>query len=627
MGPYPALIALILALQDLAHADVPFPSTKGRDSPAKLDVAARLSDYEKSLCQKNDPIAATAFLKDDEARRWLAGNDREKQGLYFKRAALLADYHEALSTYRELKPLSAALRTRLSFDEKPADGCRSLGFGAKPESLLQWGEANVLDFDQPAGEKAVMKWEALSNPQRQWLLKRGRTAKIWRDQSYTVRNEMLQSRALQIYDELFKRVPRSVHEWERMREEGEDIFPSLDDNHRILINERVSQAETALRSLADAEKRAKSLRDPKIHQMLREARSAGTLEESLAALERLFDKLEPASKRLRTIQSPSRKEDFSQAERQVLAPMLAKALLDNIATAPAGAAVVEFYKTHPLTITFKELPGRVGEFHSDDGVIVLNDKLIKTYLKGEGRKIRDVLSDPPLLEKVSMLLSASFIHEATHQAQDAFMKERGVFQIFAQHDEMEAMSVQALFVLEQGKARPAYKKFLEDNQGTYGVCALDLSLGQGLARGPRYYRRSMMNEQYPDVASLEAQTAQWLDRFEESKEILQAELARRAKLSEAERKAVERAGGRNVPEVRSLPPADRMKFLRRLKSEAISAAIEKEEGYKRKSIESYERLRARYDQSMKSVDEGLALYRRGAAPRKKEPGPPAPPKP
>ena len=172
-----------------------------------------------------------------------------------------------------------------------------------------------------------------------------------------------------------------------------------------------------------------------------------------------------------------------------------------------------------------------------DGVLSFNEKLIEQYVKSQGRTLDDLGRDPKLLESLIRENVHVFVHEATHHRQDVWGKSQGLPHYGGEAAEKEAMMVEALFVLQKEHQDPSYARFLDDAQDRSILARMALGQSRRLQKDRAdWFGESEMARCFPGGLSISGQV--WSNGFAAP---IQRELTRRARLPEAERRALEDA--------------------------------------------------------------------------------------
>lgn len=106
---------------------------------------------------------------------------------------------------------------------------------------------------------------------------------------------------------------------------------------------------------------------------------------------------------------------------------LKDALLDEIKDTKAGDEILKFYSDpkNKLNFKLKNIDG-FGHWDPINEELVVNKKLIDQYLEKKGVTHQQILKDEKLLKEIAAYIGPTFVHEATHQKQTAWAKEKDI---------------------------------------------------------------------------------------------------------------------------------------------------------------------------------------------------------
>lgn len=497
-------------------------------APAVRAQTAALDAERRVLVVERDPDAAERFLNDAGLQAALRAQDEAAYLSLFRAAAELRDLRQLLRGYQQEKRVlrdGLAARPDCSFCQDPAQLVAwSERWKAAPRDLLR---------------ESVFEWDTLAAPRRTWLAGQGVAEAAWRTMKFSDRLAKLRVWAKAEQQALLKMVPRAQGELDAMSTRVEAVDEFLDHDGAIAVDERYDQAATAVKRLADAEKRLAGSRDAKLLEALQAARGAADLEGVLSNLGRVFDGLGVHDADLRTAAPMKPGAAFDAPTAKLAAEMLGPALLREVAGTRAGDALASFYAKTPMKITVeREKTGTMATYYQ--GVLNFDRGNIEDFLKARGRAARDLVCDHALMAEFVRELAPVFVHEATHHRQDVWATENKINGPWSQYQEIEAMETEATYVLQKAAQDPSYKAYLAKSGKNSPNAREALSLARRMeTEGADQFRRSIRAWHYPGLLSLEGSVWERSARHGVVEADIRAELARRAALPPTRRLLLE----------------------------------------------------------------------------------------
>jgi hypothetical protein len=609
MGPLPpALLTLLLAVP------AAFAQTAYDFQPA-----------ETALFQELDPNYAQDFLKHPEAQRANALRDPDREARLVERATALKDMSDILVSYVDPAAMNEALRVRLLDDDENPEAPKLLGFGAHPPRLLAW-RAKHFDY-VPSGrvELAVWEWSTLLPDQREFVSAppRNMHESSWQAASFAKRLATLRLWGNAIYERLMKASPKTEAELEVMRKDRLLIWGVMDGTQKRLSGEQWTKASAAVAGMARLDKLPRAVRessDPEIKSLLAKARAGATPQDTLAALAALFDKAGVHEDGVRA-QAPDRPDQkLSTVDPKLFNDMLAAGMRTEIGDVPTGESVMEFYKTHPLSISVRDLATNLAQFEPGTGAIVFNERFIGDWIKGQGLSAKEVITNPTRLQELVMILAPSFVHESTHKIQKAFADDHDIFAWNGQHQEIEAKETESDYMLEKMAKDPAYRQFLIRERDHSFMVQQNLAQTAAFQRDPRAFRAEVMSDYYAGLPSLEALESSSLTFLDSNISALRAELKRREDLPAPIRWAIDRSGYDKDKDFKTM--AEWTEYLKTVKTPVIHKLLDGDAAKRDKTLRTYELTSAREDQVDARVEADAERVIRGTSAAK--PGVPSP---
>jgi hypothetical protein len=148
-------------------------------------------------------------------------------------------------------------------------------------------------------------------------------------------------------------------------------------------------------------------------------------------------------------------------------------MADEIKGTKAGDEIADFYegskyagtKAAAMNFVFEEgkgdLADAMGWYSSKDKVLRVNTSLVDKFARDRGITPAQLLKDPEKMRELAAYVAPTFVHEATHQRQDAWSEANGLnyytdskgkkFAPYQMEMETEAFSMNAAFVAEKAK--------------------------------------------------------------------------------------------------------------------------------------------------------------------------------
>ncbi|HXT01876.1 MAG TPA: hypothetical protein VN915_14470 [Elusimicrobiota bacterium] len=580
MGPLPpALLALLLAVP-----------------AAFAQPAFDFQNAEPPLDQELNPYYAQEFLKHPEAQHANALQDADREARLVERATALKDMSDILISYIDPASMNEALRVRLVDDDSNPEAPKLLGFGAHPARLLAW-RAKYFDY-VPEGrvQLALWEWSTLLPEQRAYLSAPplDLNESSWEASSFPTRLADLRLWGDAIYERLMKASPKTQAELMAMQNDRFRIWSVMDGAQKRLSGEQLTKASAAVAGMAKLETLPPSVRessDPQIQSLLAKARAGASPQDTLAALSALFDKAGVHDDSVRT-QAPDRPDQkLSSVDPKLFNDMLVAGMRAEIGDVPAGKSVEDFYKTHPLLISVRDLATNLAQFEPDTGAIVFNERFIGDWIKSQGLSAQAVVTDPARFHELVMILAPNFVHESTHKIQKAFADEHGLFAWNAQHQEIEAKEAQSDYMLEKMAKDPAYRQFLLRARDHSFIVQQDLQQTAAFQRDPRTFRAVVMSDYYAGLPSLEAVESATLTFLDSNISVLRDELKRRSALPPSVLAAIDENGKDKDEDFKTA--AEWRNYLMTVKTPVVRKLIADDLAKRDKTLKTYELTSAR----------------------------------
>lgn len=488
--------------------------------------------YEEGILVSENPALAEEFLAADPSVQAGRIGDPELYRRLYRQSLELLDLKDLFTSSTRGNPIRDQLLLRGTCD-----------FCLKPAEARTWARTYLaLDSKRAdALDDAYMEWPTLTKEARTWLAAHGSDEASWAALGLEARLQRINPFAAEEYGALLASAPGDKAGIARMKDRLDGFYDYLSSEYQRKAERHIERHEAAIEALAAARKRMAAVRDPRLKALLTEAAAEPDVEARLAKLGALFDGLGSAPPSLRTAAPPRADQRFDDSSRSALAALVKTGLMREISGTWAGDELTAFYAREPLKLTIA--PGRDGSFGTlRNGEMRFNEAYIEDYLKLKNRTMADLLREPRLLGALVTELSALFVHESQHYRQEVWAREHHLPDIVDQSVELEAMQVEALYILEKGLRDPHYRRQLKADRADIKLAQASVRLSERLRRdGPLAFRQYIRTYHYADKLSLEGHLGRTLDYSG----VYVKELARRKTLPQAEQDALAlpRSGG------------------------------------------------------------------------------------
>jgi len=530
------LPALLLALALLAPRPAGAQITNGA-VPPPADLGPPSASYAPRFIAQilpgNDPDAAMYFLQDLPMQSALRANDPKAFEQVFARATELKDMHDLVFGPDE------PVQLRLAFFSRP--DCQ---FCQRSTTMLEWVDRRLHDVGAPRKREllaAYWDWTSLSDEQRRWLASNGADETAWKIPDLTGRREKLAEWAKGEAAAVLALQPKNPQEADAMQYRIYGLYQILGSAPVVPLTDRLQQVRAGLSGLDRAKAMIGGSQDSAVRQAYQDALKATDPAERLAALARVYDGLGKRDESVLAQAPPRAGQSFDAASRQRVASLLASGLMTLTAGTWAGQELRDFYATRPMSVAVGVPPFAALAWYQND-VLSFNEKYVEQYVRSQGRTLDDLAKDPALLQPLLREFVPVFVHEATHQRQDAFAKAAGIPFYNGEAAEKEAMMTEALFVLQKSRQDPGYADFLAQGQERSTFIKEALILSRRLQKDRAdWFGETVMATHYPEYLSISGLVWCTILVHDRIAPPIEAELKRRAALPEDRRKALEDA--------------------------------------------------------------------------------------
>ena len=500
---------------------------------AMVSPAQRLADYRAEIAL-GDPEASAAFLADAEALT-LAAAAPDGEALRAE-AEAVKDLRDLLSLPwddAKANKLSEALAVRVAAGRPLC----AVGAGPEPEKVLAWVDRYRKDYPQgkrKALEKAVRKWDVIFGTatsvqnmewgQATWM--NGSDVNLtranWEKMTLAKRNAVLLKLALQ--DETF--LPYSDKAAELRRDQDSckaDISAA---------REKLSPAQQAeLDRLATLKGLSPEQR----------------LNEQLSKLGEFFDNgsvnVDPELRaRITAARGSAPAEVLRPEQMSVLAGMLGTAIPKELAGTKAGDRALA---SGPLRVEVRSCGSGYSAYDPATGRIALDSETIQQFMRMKGYTADSVMRSPEQVAEIAKYMSPAVVYESAHKAQAD--RAAGRYKPHVQEDEVEAMSLEALYTNEKLASDASFKSLLDSGRDYSSYASKRLALATRYSKtGAKGFSATVRQLYASGLPSLDGAAAQ-------ARAAIAAELSRRASLPAAETAEID-ANGLTLQEALEMSP-------------------------------------------------------------------------
>jgi hypothetical protein len=485
------------------------------------------------ILKSRDPDAAAAFLADAAGQARLRAEDADAYRDVFTQAVDLKSVADILNGQGDSPVLRDMLRARSS--------CEFCHDAAALEAWARTLAPALKDERLAELSAALLDWDTLPEPLRRRLSRQGLEQTAWAALPLSRRESEAAPWLKEQLELYMMELPRTEAEMKDFGDRGDVVDSLLPRRLRAGLEDRAEALWSYFENLEKVRAQAAASPDPNIRAALTRIESAADLDTRLSLLSSLFDGLGLRDDSVKVAAPPRPGQLFDDAARGVTADLLGGGLMSVVAGTWAGDELEAFYRNHHIgfKIAHEDESGTIGWYA--DGVMNVNEDYITRFLKMKERDIRDLQTDPALLANLTADLAPLFVHEATHQRQEAWRAEHGVPKIWEQNAELEAKQVEALFSVEKSLRDPAFGRMLENDGKTDGPALSALHEAKQLsALGGPVYREKVRAGNYPNLPTLEGGVHERIQRWRFVGRIVDAELTRRAALPPAEAALLEK---------------------------------------------------------------------------------------
>lgn len=475
---------------------VPVPGERARAVPPPARVSGgpeQGADLQDDILRLRSPYSAASFLDNPDIRQGF--RDPELAQRLFLASTEIRDVFNIVTGVGDAGVVRSAIVAR-------AASC----FCQKPALMMSWYASQVEPIygkeRKRMLEDALLEWDRLpSAVQRALQARRSAWPRLDLDERFAALKADYTDREKAA---ILATVPRSDSELRALRRRFEALEPLLVDDASREISHHMRKASALVSGLNDAQARMGRSTPPELRAALAAARSAGTVEEALAGLDRVFDGLGVRNAQVDRQRPSNASEALTPDQRSVLETTLRHSLLRSIAGTTAGDELNAFYRDTPMNIRIVAgSPSTLGWYDGGDD-IMLNQRLIEEFVRTQGRTAMDLTTDPALLQRMTWLLAPLFVHEATHHRQDSWARGQDIPAPAMQQKEREAHVTDTLFFMEMGQRNPEFLAFMRASAPTSMLADESVRKADRMHRhGLATFRQGIDAFHYADLLSLE----------------------------------------------------------------------------------------------------------------------------
>jgi hypothetical protein len=487
-----------------------------------------LDPTQAAVCLK--VLAITGTLSGDMADEKLDSDARTRVNRMFMGASALKDLGDVFSLHRTSGPLRVALSQR-TFCTGPL---HVLGLGPSPKLLLDWA-ARYRPAQAPLLALVMRSWgwDVFPEVMRPHLLAKigGSSGGDWDGLCLEKRFAALFAAAELAADELLAAPAASLDEaaLARMRQAALFMRPYLEDDKERALDGHLARVQ---RYLALRKRYAggsgSALAPAKLEEYSSKLRAGDlSLSEHMRYLSAIYGEDLGKGEGKGSPGRPEHRPSLLGYE-DALAALLVAAMKDEIKGTRSGDRILAFYKDKSYPAESRTLALRIAPLghnlgmYGGQGISMSRENIESWMLQRKVFSAADLVNakDRRLLRELARYLAPTFVHEATHQEQHAWLTKNGLPNRYYVEREVEAMGVGALYVLE--------KNLLESRRGNdsylQSIHVLEVDRARRLYEDGLTGVRRFVAPAYSQITSFDTYSA---EDFELA-EAIQKELAKRA---------------------------------------------------------------------------------------------------
>lgn len=478
--------------------------------------------------------AGSAFFADAPASNWLFENRPERYTALVRAALDLRDLETTLGSFENPRLLREALLER-SDSEIALHPARLMSLAERTPRLKEKLEIIAV---------ALLDWSVIGPNTRASLAERGVGETAWAGMRLSRRFSLIRSvMEERVADSIT--VPLGHPDYAAQYERTfEAIAPFMSNDEILGHQEALERAKRFAEGLRTAE--ASAAAGALSAKNLAEARAAGDIDRA----EEILASVSPAEqpRGMKPVYDLDRREEHALIRR------FAGALVASLAGTEVGAELLEGARSMPVEVEFAALGRGVGAHYSRRGragAVVVNASLLAELTAELGTTPRSLLTDDEALADVVVLYGHLMAHELTHhrQRQRKQLLEDALSEtMYNRDDEREANNAEAAFLRQKRETDPDFAAREARILAGGGLAAYTLRQPEANA-GSRAEMNRWLEGGYARLQTVERAVLRLMDagsreqaRMAPKVAAIELELARRRKLSSAERILLERQG-------------------------------------------------------------------------------------
>jgi len=495
-------------------------------------VPTSVPEIVASIMHDDNADTAVALLGQTEVQDRVRAEDPAEFVSVFRHAAELKDMEQLMTSPASQAAMRLALMSR--------DGCRFCQDSAR---IQNWAahDSRIPDSVRQALPTIFLDWPTLTPPQRASVSALGVTEASWGKLALDGRRDKLEAWCKKEFADLLKMNPSTIDELKEMRRRKIMLWSIGGDDAVQPVQDRYEQAAVAVEKLQQARAmlKANPSSNPAVLRALQAAENARDPAARLTALSQLFDGLGQPDPSVLAAAPAGAGQVFDDQSRRVTADLVRTGVLREIQDTWASADFSAFYSAHPDKRPFNIVVAPMGrssiaEYNHD--VLTFNEKYIEDFVKVRGKTIADLATDPTLLQSLIRETAPTFVHEATHQIQDTWAQEHQIPFEWGEGVEKEALTVEALYVLQKLRIDPGYLAYVSANIEHSDLLQEDVTRAATLKQhGADWFGVQEMASDYAGFPSIASFAWTSIAARQDFAATLKEELARRAKLASPQR--------------------------------------------------------------------------------------------
>ena len=247
-----------------------------------------------------------------------------------------------------------------------------------------------------------------------------------------------------------------------MRLAAAAMRPTLPEDKRLALDEHLRQVERFLALRRSSAGVGKVRDQAKLDEYARRLASGDlSLSEHMSFLGAIYGEDQGKGDAVGSYEGSGKKRPSAAGYEDRLCALLVPDLMDEIKGTRSGDRVLAFFKDQRYPAERREVRLRIKSMEGDFGAygsegISVSREAIEDWMRERGvSDAADIVKDRRLQLELARFLAPTFVHEAVHQEQHAWLEKHGLPNRFYLEREYEAWSVGSIYILEKNASESA----------------------------------------------------------------------------------------------------------------------------------------------------------------------------